>query len=159
MVHAGVRFIEISFNLNFINGTGWDTHREGQVNQHILIQGLDQGLSSLLLDLERHKLLDSTLVVVATEFGRPPEFDGEGGRGHHAKAFSIFVAGGGLRTGQVIGETDELGDEIIERPISVPDLHATLYSALGIDPSKELFDGIRPVPITDQGQPIRELFS
>ena len=159
LVHAGVRFIEISFNLNFINGTGWDTHREGQVNQHILIQGLDQGLSSLLLDLERHKLLDSTLVVVVTEFGRPPEFDGEGGRGHHAEAFSIFVAGGGLRTGQVIGETDELGDEIIERPISVPDLHATLYSALGIDPSKELFDGIRPVPITDQGQPIRELFS
>ncbi len=158
LLQSGVRFIEVSFNLNFLNGTGWDTHNEGQLNQHKLIKGLDQGLAALLVDLERHKLLDRTLVVVATEFGRPPDFDSGGGRGHHPAAFSIFLAGGGLRTGQVIGETDELGREIVERPVSVPDLHATIYHALGVDHTKELFDGNRPVPITDQGQPIRELF-
>ncbi len=158
LVQSGVRFIEASFNLNFINGTGWDTHKEGQLRQHELIQGLDQALSTLLLDLERHKLLDTTLVVVATEFGRPPEFDNAGGRGHQPEAFSVFLGGGGLTTGQVIGVTDELGKTIVERPVSVPDLHATIYWALGIDPAKELHDGDRPVPITDLGQPIRELF-
>ena len=158
LVQAGTRFIEVSFNLNFINGTGWDTHNEGQLNQHLLIQQLDQGLAALLLDLERCKLLDSTLVVVATEFGRPPEFDGGGGRGHHPHAFSVFLAGGGLRTGQVIGRTDDLGHKIVEFPVSVADLHATIYTALGVDPSKELFDGNRPVPITDRGRPIKQLF-
>ncbi|MCA9086972.1 MAG: DUF1501 domain-containing protein, partial [Planctomycetaceae bacterium] len=82
LVESGVKFIEVSFNLNFINGTGWDTHNEGQKNQHILIKELDQALAALLDDLEQRSLLDTTLVVVATEFGRPPEFDGRGGRGH-----------------------------------------------------------------------------
>lgn len=158
LVQAGVRFTEVSFNLNFINGTGWDTHNEGQLQQHELIRALDRGLSTLLLDLEKNKLLDSTLVVVATEFGRPPDFDSGGGRGHHPNAFSIFLAGGGLRTGRVIGETDALGREAVERAVSVPDLHATLYAALKIDHTTELYDGERPVPLTDQGRPIRELF-
>ena len=158
LIGAGVRFIEVSFNLNFINGTGWDTHNEGQLKQHELIRALDRGLSTLLLDLGRHKLLDHTLVVVATEFGRPPNFDAGGGRGHHPSAFSVFLAGGGLRTGQAIGQTDELGRTIVQRPVSVPDLHATIYGALGVDPTAELHDGNRPVPITDQGRPIRELF-
>jgi hypothetical protein len=158
LVQAGVRFLEVSFNLNFVNGTGWDTHNEGQKNQHLLIDQLDRALATLLLDLEEKKLLDRTLVVVATEFGRPPEFDAGGGRGHHAKAFSAFLAGGGLRTGQVIGETDELGRTIVARPVSVPDFHATIYCALGINPAKELFANDRPVPITDMGQPVRELF-
>jgi arylsulfatase A-like enzyme len=97
-------------------------------------------------------------VVVATEFGRPPEFDGGGGRGHYSKAFSIALFGGGLKTGQAIGVTDELGKQILDRPVSVPDLHATIYAALGIDPSKELYDGERPVPITDRGQAAAEAF-
>ena len=69
------------------------------------------------------------------------------------------MAGGGLKTGVAIGETNELGQEIVSRPVSVPDLHATMHCALGIDPSLELTaDGDRPVPITDMGQPVRELF-
>ena len=159
LVQRGVRFIEVSFNLNFINGTGWDTHNDGQLNQHILIQQLDQGLAALVSDLEKNRLLDKTLIVVATEFGRPPEFDGGGGRGHQGKAFSIALAGGGLKTGQVVGETDELAKAPVKQPLSVPDLHATIHCALGIDPSKNIFDGPRPVPITDRGEPARQLFS
>lgn len=159
LIEAGVRFIEVSFNLNFVNGTGWDTHNDGQLKQHLLIEQLDQSLAALIGDLEQRKLLDQTLIVVATEFGRPPEFDAGGGRGHHSKAFSIFLAGGGLKTGQVIGETDELAKTIVKRPVSVPDLHATIHCALGIDPSKNLYAGDRPVPITDGGKPMAELFN
>jgi hypothetical protein len=158
LVQAGVRFVEVSFNLNFLNGTGWDTHNEGQVNQHLLIRDLDQALATLVTDLERAKRLDKTLIVVATEFGRPPEFDAGGGRGHYAKAFSGVLAGGGLRTGRAVGLTDELGKKIVDRPVSIPDFHATIYCALGIDPSRELYADDRPVPITDHGRPIRELF-
>ena len=67
--------MEVSFNLNFINGTGWDTHNEGHKNQHLLIRDLDQSLAALVDDLEAHRMLDRTLIVVATEFGRPPDFD------------------------------------------------------------------------------------
>ena len=159
LVQTGVRFIEVSFNLNFINGTGWDTHNEGQKNQHLLIEELDRSLSTLVLDLEEHRLLDKTLIVVATEFGRPPEFDNGGGRGHYSKAFSIVLAGGGLKTGRAVGMTDELGKNILDHPISVPDLHATIHCVLGIDPEKFLYDEDRPVPITDMGEPVRQIFS
>jgi hypothetical protein len=158
LVESGVRFVEVSFNLNFINGTGWDTHNAGQLNQHLLIKELDQAMAGLLTDLEERKRLDKTLVVIATEFGRPPEFDGGGGRGHQGSAFSMVLAGGGLKTGQAIGTTDEIGKKVVDRPVSVPDFHATIHAALGIDPAKELYDGERPVPITDHGQPIEELF-
>jgi hypothetical protein len=158
LVQNGVKFVEVAFNLNFINGTGWDTHNDGQLNQHVLIQELDKALSALIDDLESRSLLDSTLVVVATEFGRPPEFDGGGGRGHQGAAFSVPIFGGGLKTGQVIGLTDEFSRRVVEQPVSVPDLHATIFAAMGIDPAKELYDGDRPVPITDHGTPIAQLF-
>jgi hypothetical protein len=159
LVQSGVRFVEVSHNLNFLNGSGWDTHNEGQLNQHLLIQELDSALSTLITDLERNRMLDSTLIVVATEFGRPPEFDSGGGRGHQSLAYSMVLAGGGLKTGQVVGRTDEIGREIVERRVSVPDFHATIHCALGIDPHKNLFAGDRPVPITDRGEPLRELFA
>ncbi|MCE9533622.1 MAG: DUF1501 domain-containing protein [Planctomycetes bacterium] len=158
LVQSGVRFVEVSFNLNFVNGTGWDTHNEGQLNQHLIVQQLDQALGALITDLERCKRLDKTLIVVNTEFGRPPEFDGGGGRGHQSKAFSTVLAGGGLKTGQAIGVTDEIAKKIIDRPISVPDFFATIYHAMGIDTNIELSAGERPVPITDGGKPIKELF-
>jgi hypothetical protein len=158
LVQTGVRYVEVSFNLNFINGTGWDTHTHGQKEQHKLIQSLDVALSALLEDLEKHKLLDSTLVVLATEFGRPPEFDGGGGRGHQASTFSTVLFGGGLKTGQVVGQTDELGKKPLTDPISLPDWHATIHAAMGIDPAGELYAGDRPVPITDYGKPIARLF-
>lgn len=158
LVERGVRFVEVSFNLNFLNGTGWDTHNEGQLNQHLLIDQLDRGFATLLQDLEAHKQLDKTLVVIATEFGRPAIFDNGGGRGHQSAAFSVVLAGGGLRTGQIIGETDEMSAKVTRDPVSVPDLHATIHATLGIDPARELHDGDRPVPITDMGQPISKLF-
>lgn len=159
LVESGTRFIEVAYDLNFKNGTGWDTHRHGQANQHLLIHDLDQSLSALVRDLEMRGLLDETLVVVATEFGRPPEFDAQGGRGHQSAAFSVALFGGGLKTSKVIGSTDEFGREPVEHPVSVPDFHATVLNALGIDPHKELYDGDRPIPITDHGRPIAQLFS
>ena len=158
LVQRGVRFIEVSFNLNFINGTGWDTHNQGQEKQHILIQQLDAALATLVTDLEKQKLLDKTLIVVSTEFGRPAQFDGGGGRGHHPGSFTVAMAGGGLKTGQTVGVTNDLGMKIAERPVSVPDLFATIHCALGINPHKNLYAGDRPVPITDHGQPVRTVF-
>ncbi|MCA9053001.1 MAG: DUF1501 domain-containing protein [Planctomycetaceae bacterium] len=159
LIERGARFVEISFNLNFKNGTGWDTHNEGQKGQHFLIQSLDQSFATLLTDLESKGLLDKTLVVISTEFGRPAQFDGGGGRGHHGKAFSVVLAGGGLRTGQAIGTTDELAMEVTDRPVSVPDLFATILATLGVNPHEELYAGNRPVPVTDRGQPIAELLA
>ena len=159
LVGAGVRFVEVSFNLNFLNGSGWDVHQQGILKQHLLIRDLDRGLAALIQDLEKHKQLDRTLIVVSTEFGRPPEFDSQGGRGHQSLAFSCLLAGGGLRTGQVVGETDELGKTAVTPAIEVPDLHATIHAALNIDPAKVLYAGKRPVPITDHGQVIQEVFS
>lgn len=158
LIERGSRFVEVSFNLNFVNGTGWDTHNEGQLGQHLLIQSLDQALAALLLDLEQKKLLDQTLIVIAGEFGRPAHFDSGGGRGHHGKAFSVLLAGGGLRMGQAIGTTNELAMEIVDRPVSVPDLFATILAALGVNPALELYADARPVPVTDRGVPIAELF-
>jgi hypothetical protein len=158
LVQRGVRFIEVSHNLGFINGTGWDTHNEGQLKQHLLIEELDKGLASLVTDLESRQLLDTTLIVVATEFGRPAGFDGGGGRGHHAGCFSMVLAGGGLKTGQVIGTSDEQAEKILEEPVSIADFHATIHAALGTDPAEELYDGARPVPLTDGGVPIAKLF-
>ena len=158
LIERGVRFIEVSHNLNFLNGTGWDTHNEGQERQHLLIHELDLALAALIGDLEQRQLLDRTLIVVATEFGRPSAFDARGGRGHQAAAFSMVLAGGGLRHRGAYGATDELSQRIAEHPVSIPDFHATIYAALGIDPSRTLYDGPRPVPITDGGQPIRALF-
>jgi hypothetical protein len=158
LIESGCRFVEVAYDLNFKNGTGWDTHRHGQEHQHLLIEDLDQSLSALITDLELRGLLDETLIVVATEFGRPPEFDGQGGRGHQSAAFSAALFGGGLNSGQVIGATDELGRAVVDRPIFVPDFHATILASLGIDPATELYDDDRPIPITDHGQIIREVF-
>jgi len=158
LIQRGVRFIEVSHNLNFVNGTGWDTHDEGQLNQHILIQELDHALATLVTDLEQKKLLDKTLIVVASEFGRPAGFDAGGGRGHHSKCFSVALAGGGLNNGVTVGTSDELGMKIVDRPISIADLHATIHWSMGTNPRKLMYAGDRPVPTTDQGTPVKELF-
>ncbi len=158
LVQSGVRFIEVSHNLNFMNGTGWDIHNEGYKNQHLLIQELDTALAALTRDLEQKGMLDKTLIVVGTEFGRPPEFDGKGGRGHQGTAFSLLLAGGGLKHSGAYGVTDELAKKVVENPVSIPDFHATIHAAMGIDPHKELMDGTRPVPITDGGKPVAALF-
>ena len=158
LIERGTRLVEVSFNLNFSNGTGWDTHREGHLRQHLLIQSLDRAFSTLLRDLEAKRLLDRTLVVVSTEFGRPATFDDGGGRGHHAAAFSVVLAGGGLNTGRAVGTTDESGMSIVDGSVSVPDLFATIYAALGIEAYHLLYADDRPVPVTDGGNTIEGLF-
>ena len=159
LVQAGVRFIEVSHNLNFINGAGWDTHNAGHLNQYGLVKELDSAFSTLITDLEDKKLLDRTLIVIGTEFGRPGKFDAGGGRGHQPTSFTLVLAGGGLKHCGAYGVTDELSDKIVENRVSVPDFHATIHAAMGIDPSKNLDAGSRPVPITDGGKPIRALFA
>jgi hypothetical protein len=159
LVERGVRFIEVSHNLNFLNGTGWDVHNAGIRQQHLLIRELDSALAALITDLESKQILDQTLIVITTEFGRPPEFDGGGGRGHHCAAFTCVLAGGGLNHCGAYGVTDELARNPLADPVSVPDFFATLHAALGIDYTKALHDGDRPVPITDQGLPIAPLFA
>ena len=158
LIQDGVRFIEVSHNLGFVNGTGWDTHNDGQEKQHLLIKDLDDALSTLITDLKTHGLLDKTLIAIGTEFGRPPEFDGGGGRGHQCTTFSMILAGGGLNHCGAYGVTDDLAKTIVENPVSIPDFHATIHTALSIDPAHELMDATRPVPLTDGGKPIAALF-
>ncbi|WP_435017207.1 DUF1501 domain-containing protein [Tundrisphaera sp. TA3] len=159
LVERGVRFIEVSHNLNFLNGTGWDVHNAGILHQDALIRELDTAMSALIEDLERKRLLDKTLIMITSEFGRPPEFDSGGGRGHQGTAFTCVLAGGGLSHRGAFGETDELARKPVKDPVSVPDFFATIHAALGIDPGKNLYDGDRPVPITDNGRPIAALFA
>ncbi len=159
LVERGVRFLEVGHNLNFLNGAGWDVHNQGIEKQHELVREMDQALSALMMDLEAKKLLDKTLIVITTEFGRPPEFDSGGGRGHQGSAFSCVLAGGGLKHRGAYGETDELSKKIVANPVSVPDFFATILATVQVDYSKNLYDGDRPVPVTDNGQPIKELFA
>ncbi len=159
LCEAGTRFVEVSHHMNFVNGTGWDTHNEGQLKQHLLIQELDRSVAALMRDLESRQMLDRTLIVINSEFGRPAQFDSGGGRGHHSDCFSVVLAGGGLRHTGAWGQSDELAMKPVENPVGVPDAFATILACLQIDPSKNLYDGDRPVPITDQGHAVRALFS
>lgn len=158
LIQRGVRFMEVGFNLNFVNGAGWDAHNAAQRELYVLIDGLDRVVSTFITDLEANKLLDKTLIVIASEFGRPAHFDSGGGRGHHGKSFTVVLAGGGLRTGQCIGTTDDLAMSIVADPVSVPDLFATILATMGVNPNKNIMHGERPIPITDKGTPIAKLF-
>jgi len=157
LVERGVRFVEVSHNLNFLNGIGWDVHHEGILDQYKLIRELDTAVSTLILDLESKQILDKTLIVITTEFGRPAGFDSRGGRAHQGTAFSCVLAGGGVNHSGAFGVTDDLAKEILEKPVSVPDLFATICATVGVDHAKNLYDGDRPVPITDRGEPVRAL--
>lgn len=159
LCERGVRFIEVSHNLNFLNGAGWDVHNGGILQQHNLIQELDAAMAALIIDLETRRMLDKTLIVVTTEFGRPPEFDSGGGRGHQGSAFTCVLAGGGLKHRGAYGETDELSKKIVVDPVSMPDFFATIHAAVGVDYAKNLYDGDRPVPVTDGGRPITALLA
>ena len=159
LIQRGVRFVEVSHNLNFINGAGWDVHFEGIQNQHGLIQELDTAVATLIMDLDEQQLLDKTLIVISTEFGRPSSFDARGGRAHQGTAFSCVLAGGGLSHRGAWGQTDDRSKEIVADPVSVPDFFATILATVGIDYRKNLYDGDRPVPITDGGTPIAPLFT
>lgn len=129
LVERGVNFVEVDLG-------GWDTHVKNHEAVATASVSLDRTVSTLLQDLESRGLLQDTLVVLATEFGRSPEIDDALGRGHHPLAFTCLMAGGGIRGGQVIGKSDEKGSRVTEEKVSVLDFHATIAHQLGLDTSR-----------------------
>ncbi|HEY7313909.1 MAG TPA: DUF1501 domain-containing protein [Gemmataceae bacterium] len=138
----------------------WDTHNENFKGHKALLPPMDQAVAALLVDLEQRGLLDEVVVVLASEMGRAPRISGHAGRDHWTYAYSVMIAGGGLTRGQVLGETTSKGEWPSRRPVTVPEIHATIYRQLGIDPNAILHDALgRPIPILPEGRPIRELIA
>jgi hypothetical protein len=163
LVQAGVPIVQV--NLGRVQN--WDTHSANFKSlKDRLLPPTDRGVAALLDDLEALGLLDETLVVVASEFGRTPRIGSStgnvntrDGRDHWSKAFSVAFAGAGVRGGQVIGQTDKTGAYPASRPYTPADFAATIYRSLGIDPATELRDRLnRPIRLCD-GSPIEPLFS
>ncbi|MFI3306221.1 MAG: DUF1501 domain-containing protein [Rikenellaceae bacterium] len=131
LVEAGVPFVNV-------RTTGWDTHKKHFVHMNKMLPELDSALSTLLRDLDERGLLDSTIVLCGSEFGRTPQVMWEapwnGGRGHFGAAFSYLIAGGGFKGGEVVGVTDVRGEKIVERKVYPCDLIGSIYRQLGIDP-------------------------
>jgi uncharacterized protein (DUF1501 family) len=145
LVEAGVRFVSLTYG-------SWDHHdniRNGVSNQ---MPSFDQAFATLIRDLSSRGMLDSTLVLVTTEFGRTPKVNKTAGRDHYPKVFSIVMAGGGVKQGYVHGSTDPTGSEPDSDPLYVQDYAATLYQLLGVDYEKTLMAGTRPVKIIKDGE-------
>jgi len=130
LVEKGVRFVQL---YDMPDKDGWDAHAKLQVNHTPRARWTDQPVAALLADLKERGLLDETLVIWASEFGRTPLTQGDGGRNHNSAGFTIWLAGGGVKPGQRIGATDEIGYLAVERPTPFRDLHATILAALGLD--------------------------
>jgi arylsulfatase A-like enzyme len=121
---------------------------------------MDPALASLIEDLAESGMLSKTLVVMLSEFGRTPKINKDAGRDHWANVFSCFMAGGGMKGGTVIGSSDEDGYQPKDRPVQVPDIHASVCHALGINPKKEVMTPLqRPMKLVDEASPIQELFA
>jgi hypothetical protein len=154
LVEKGVRFVQV-------NRGGFDNH--GNIFQAMRDHGavMDSGIASLLSDLKANGMLEKTLVIVLSEFGRTPRINDAGGRDHWASCFGCLMAGGGVKGGSIIGASDADGMEPAERPVKVPDLHATICHALGIDLDKEVITAQgRPMRLVrKEASPIRELFA
>lgn len=154
MAERGVRFIQLYNN-------DWDGHGECAKNHETNASHIDGPIAALLSDLKQRGLLDSTLIVWAGEFGRTPVMQGANGRDHNPYGFSVWMAGGGIRGGQAIGATDDIGFRAVERKVHVHDLHATMLAALGFDHEKLTyhFEG-RPRRLTDVfGHVVDEVFA
>jgi hypothetical protein len=153
LVEAGSRFVTV------IDG-GWDNHEKIRDALRGKLPPVDQGIATLLNDLERRGLLESTLVVLTSEFGRTVKINATGGRDHWPKAFSVMLAGGGIKSGLIHGKTDSRGAEPIDKPVSPEDLAATIYTQLGIDPEKKLMSsGNRPIDIIRNGNVLYDLLA
>jgi uncharacterized protein (DUF1501 family) len=150
-VEQGVRFIQIQHGGG---GAGaWDAHSGLKANHEKLSLAVDQPIGALLEDLDRRGLLDETIVIFCTEFGRTPGSQGSDGRDHHPFAFSVWMAGGGIKGGVVHGATDELGFHAVEDRHYVTDVHATILKQLGLDSRKLEIPGRKRLAI-DHGTPI-----
>ena len=153
LVENDVRFVEVSLG-------GWDTHSNNFPSVSARASILDQALSTLLADLTRRGMLEETLVVVATEFGRTPRINQNNGRDHFPKAFSTMLAGGGIKGGQAYGLTDETGENVVENKVQVPDFNATIAHALGLPLDKVVLSpSKRPFTVAHKGRPILDLFA
>jgi hypothetical protein len=153
LLEQGVRFVEVSLD-------GWDTHSDNFNGTAALLAKLDPAFSALVAGLFERGLLDETLVMCMGEFGRTPIINGTGGRDHWSEAFSAVLAGGGIRGGQVFGSTDDKGASVKDRPVTVPDLYATLLSTFGVDGAKpyQTPEG-RPIKLAEKGRVVADLFS
>jgi hypothetical protein len=157
MVERGVRFVQIFHGSN--GGAGaWDAHGGLRKNHAALCAQVDRPIGGLLTDLKQRGLLEETIVVWATEFGRTPGSQGGDGRDHHPFGFSAWMAGGGLKAGIVHGATDELGFHAVEDRHYVTDIHATLLHQLGLDPRRLEVPGHKRLEI-DFGEPIRKIIA
>ena len=146
LAERGVRFIEL---VDGSSSNNWDQH--GDMAEHAQhARNIDRPIAGLLRDLRQRGMLDDTLVVWTTEFGRTPGVDGDKGRGHHSACFSSWLAGAGVRAGSTYGSTDELGASVAENRVHVHDFHATLLHLLGMDHERLTFrHGGRDYRLTD----------
>lgn len=129
LVQGGAAMVRVS-------QPGWDAHRDHfRTLRETVLPEFDRALAALVEDLHERRLLDHTLVIAAGEFGRTPRINREGGRDHHARAWSVCLAGAGLEGGRVLGATDRMGAEVVDSPVRPEDLVASLYTLLGIAPS------------------------
>lgn len=153
LVESGVRFVSLTYG-------GWDMHggiRGGMLGQ---LPAFDQGFAALIRDLDRRGLLDSTLLMVSSEFGRTPKINASAGRDHWPKVFSVVLAGGGIKKGIAYGKSDPTASEPEDDPLSVEDMAMTVYNRLGIDAAKKLLaPGNRPIDIVRNGSVVKDLIA
>ncbi|MBW3538869.1 MAG: DUF1501 domain-containing protein [Planctomycetes bacterium] len=151
LIEAGTRFVTLTYG-------GWDMHDNINGGIRNQVPALDQGFAALIRDLDARGLLDSTLVCIASEFGRTPKINGTAGRDHWPKVFSVVMAGGGVKKGIVYGSSDATATEPEENPLNVEDWATTMYHCLGIVADKELMaPGDRPIEIVDGGKIRKDL--
>jgi hypothetical protein len=151
LVEAGVRFVSTTYG-------GWDHHTNIRDSFKGQMPPFDKAFAALITDLEMRGLLNSTLVMVTSEFGRTPKINKDQGRDHWPKVFSIVLAGGGIKKGQIYGSSDATASEPNQDPLTVEDMATTVYNQLGINADKELMaPGDRPIEIVNGGQVITDL--
>src|SRR5436309_4252003 len=162
LVEAGSRFVTAAG----YHGNSWDTHSDNdKTHRDRLTPPLDRTLTALIDDLDERGLLEATLVIAMGEFGRTPIINPNLGRDHWPNCWSLALSGGGIKMGQVVGASDERGANVTERVVSMGDLYATIYQALGIDWKKEYMSPIgRPIKIANSlddktGSPVKELLA
>ena len=161
LVERGVRFVELIDGGTMID-KNWDTHAK-MATYNRLARNVDRPIGALIRDLKARGMLDETLVVWTTEFGRTPTCPSPGaeGRGHHARAYSSWLAGGGIKGGMVYGSSDEMGFDVAENPVTVHDFQATILDRLGMDHERLTYRHAgRDFRLTDvHGHVVRDLFA
>jgi hypothetical protein len=150
LIEVGVRCVEVTLS-------GWDTHANNHTQHKKQLEILDPAMGGLLRDLRERKLLEKTVVLWCGEFGRTPSINPAGGRDHWPNGFTVAVAGGGIRGGSVVGETSPEGKNEVVDPVTVGDLHATVLTAVGIDPTKLSQTPIGRTIKFAEGKPIKSL--